>query len=125
MHCVLAFARTCVQTCSHLHVARQGADPPLTSSTGQEDGDDGQQGADSQQSAASGAEHRAGLRETQRNGVLLVSRHLCACISWRAGGRIHGNVPRVHLEKQPRDYGFEKIKLKKKESGACSIKAEG
>lgn len=69
MHCVLAFVRTCVQTCSHLHVARQGADPPLTSSTGQEDGDDGQQGADSQQSAASGAEHRAGLTEKHREMV--------------------------------------------------------
>lgn len=35
--CVL----TSVLTWSHLHVTSQGADPPLTSSTGQEDGDDG------------------------------------------------------------------------------------
>lgn len=53
---------THVPTCSHLHVSSQGADPPLTSSTGQEDGDDGQQGADGQQSTASWAEHRTGLK---------------------------------------------------------------
>lgn len=101
----------CVHTCSHLHVARQGADPPLTSSAGQEDGDDGQQGADSQQSASSGAQHRTGLRETQRNGILLVGRHLRACTSWLAAGRVHGNVPRIHLEKQPTDHMFQ-LKLK-------------
>lgn len=51
-----------VLTCSHLHVSSQGADPPLTSSTGQKDGDDGQQGADSQQSTSSWTQHGTGLQ---------------------------------------------------------------
>lgn len=50
---VLICVFTSPPTCSHLHVSGQGADPSLTSSTRQEDGDDGQQGADSQQSTAS------------------------------------------------------------------------
>lgn len=63
----------CVRTCSHLHVPSQGADPPLTSSTGQEDGNDGQQRADSQQGAASRAEHRAGLGDKQTNSSSLAT----------------------------------------------------
>lgn len=71
---------TCVLTCSHLHVSRQGADPPLASSAGQEDGDDSQQGADSQQSTASRTQYSTGLREhththTQRTCELATFLH--------------------------------------------------
>lgn len=69
IECAAMCVFTSVQTCSHLHVSSQGADPPLTSSTGQEDGNDGQQGADSQQSTASRTEHRTGLRDTNTNTV--------------------------------------------------------
>lgn len=56
---------TFVPTCRHLHVTSQSADPPLTSSAGQEDSDDGQQGAHSQQSTATGAQHCTGLQTKQ------------------------------------------------------------
>ncbi len=83
---------TSVPTCSHLHVSSQGADPPLTSSAGQEDGDDGQQGANGQQSTASWAEHRAGLRNTNTEQVhvrpTLIDTHTVAHIHnillWKA-----------------------------------------
>lgn len=65
---VLMCVFTSLLTCSHLHVSSQGADPSLTSSTGQEDGDDGQQGADSQQSTASRTQHRTGLRKNTNTG---------------------------------------------------------
>ena len=54
----------CVLTCSHLDVAGQGADPPLAAPRGQEDSDDGQQGAHRQQGTAPRTQHRARLGNT-------------------------------------------------------------
>lgn len=48
--------------CCCLHVASQGADSPLTGSTGQQDGDDGQQRAESQQGTATRTQHGARLK---------------------------------------------------------------
>lgn len=47
--------------CCCLHVAGQSADLPLTGSTGQQDGDDGQQRAEGQQGTASRTQHGARL----------------------------------------------------------------
>lgn len=47
--------------CCCLHVAGQSADFPLTGSTGQQDGDDGQQRAEGQQGTASCTQHGARL----------------------------------------------------------------
>lgn len=87
---------TRVPTCSHLHVSSQGADPPLASSTGQEDGDDGQQGADSQQSTASRTEHCTSLRETQTQTTFfygLTERRQTVAQPARGNfAQIHGNI---------------------------------
>lgn len=72
-------------TWCHLHVSRQGADPPLTSSTRQEDGDDGQQGADGQQSAASRTQHCAGLREHTETIVRLTPCPQLQAALWYTG----------------------------------------
>lgn len=67
-------------TCSHLHVSSQRADSPLTGSTGQEDGDDGQKGADGQQRTSARTQHSTCLKHTEHNTysycTALVSRTL-------------------------------------------------
>lgn len=83
-----------VPTCSHLHVTSQGADPPLTSSTGQEDGDDGQQGADSQQSTAAWTQHRTGLR-TKHTDKQTERFHLSSINSLKTNPKIDQKVPQT------------------------------